>query len=597
LTACGSAAASPAPVEVPVPTLLIEAREAAGGSAWDQAKALHLQAKLAVDDKPADAEEWCDLVAGRFAMAISDGPEAGHAGYDGKAAWAADLDGEVRVAAGAARADLVTDAYIAGFGWWRPDRLHAAIVWARAEKLSGRLYDVLQVTPTGGDGFELWLDHSTHLPGRLIVDRSTGKETMRLSGWRRVQQLGLPSRIEVEIPAEHRHWIETVTDTDINPPIDASRYAPPTRLPADYVFAGEAVTARVPFRMLNGHIYVEARSEKMPLLLMFDTSSPTVLDQAAWNRLGLAARPDSPPGTPARLPMLELGGITFRHPAVLLRDLAGLGAVEGVPVDGIIGYELARRLVIEIDYDSRRLVLLAPDGFVAPPLANSLAIRLVDRLPTIPGRIDGIPASLAIDTGRSLGLIVNPAFAEAHGLIQKWHPRDGVVFGWGADGTVPGALARAASLELGVQGVAQPLAILPPDRSLAADAALGNAVLQHFDLILDYRHNTLWLQPGGRTDQPEGLDHAGLWLRRDAGGPIVAAVVPFGPAAHAGLREGDAVETIGSDKAGKIGLSAMRDRLAGPPGTAVTLGVRRDGDFHAFRILLADPLAAPADGG
>jgi hypothetical protein len=212
----------------------------------------------------------------------------------------------------------------------------------------------------------------------------------------------------------------------------------------------------------------------------------------------------------------------------------------------------------------------------------------------VAGRVDGIPVTLAIDTGAGAALTVGPDFVQSRGLAQRWHivPQ---ILGWQAGAAIGGGIARAASLEIGVLGIAQPLVALPaqPLGLPGVDALLGGGALRRFDVILDYRQGKLWLQPNRSANTPDSTENAGIWLNRDGDNLVVASLLPDSPAKKAGLAVGDVVESVGGDKAITLGLPDVRIRFKGPPGSAVNLGVRRNGDYRNVRVLLADPFAGP----
>jgi hypothetical protein len=221
-------------------------------------------------------------------------------------------------------------------------------------------------------------------------------------------------------------------------------------------------------------------------------------------------------------------------------------------------------------------------------------LSLVGRVPAVTGRIDGELATLAVDTGCAAGLVVDEGFAKAHAFAQKWH----AVLAYA--GIEPGPVAvtligHAASLELGVLGVAQPVGWIASGPVTAGDGLLGDEILRRYDVIIDFRHGRLWLQPNHSADKPDEFDRSGLAIANDNGVYTVGGVLPQGAAWRAGLRVGDLIEMVSGEKAGTLGLSEIRGRLTAAAGSGVTFGVRRDGDYSSYRVVLADPWPAVPD--
>jgi hypothetical protein len=592
LTTAAAPAAEPA--DPRASAILAAAAAATGGAAWDHVREVHIQAKRQSGDDTVDEEIWFDPHDGATVLAIEDGSLAGRAGFDGKTAWTADVDGTGRTLKEAERADLLAEFYWRSAGWSRPIRPPASATWVREEGQGTRARDVVRITAAEGAApLDIVFDRTNHLPLRAVMHLSTGDTNVQFSQWRRSDGVTLPTRIETEPAHTKRPIVEIAGSTVGSATGKQDRYAVPQVPLVDYVFPGEASSAELPMKLFNLHPSIEAHIGKTRFRLLYETAATAAFDRAAAQKLGLAIHAGSGPSDPdtVRLPELGLGGVTLRHQTIPVRDLSGLAAVEGVPLAGIIGSELARRLVVEIDYEGRRLVLLRPDSFVAPPAATPVALVQVGRIPTVEGRIDGLKVTLALDTGSAAGLVLSEGFVRAHGLIDRWHPVPALVPLAPAP-PVAGLVGRAASLELGVLGLAQPLAWVVPGPVAAGDGSLGNALLQHYDVIIDQRHGQLWLQ-ANRLSDGSGIDLAGLALSEAADSITIGAVLPQGPAGRAGLKPGDVVETVGGDKATLLGLPEIRSRLAGPVGTAITIGAKRNGDFQSYRIVLADPLAVP----
>jgi carboxyl-terminal processing protease len=73
----------------------------------------------------------------------------------------------------------------------------------------------------------------------------------------------------------------------------------------------------------------------------------------------------------------------------------------------------------------------------------------------------------------------------------------------------------------------------------------------------------------------------------------IVTPVPGSPAALAGLRPGDVIESIDGVRSDTMSLADAVDRIRGEAGTAVTLAVRRDGESRTVRITRADVSPEP----
>ena len=492
--------------------LLAAAAAATGGSAWDRLRELHVVLKRQTGEDAFDEELWVDPHQGLFVLAIEDGPEASRLGWDGRVAWRADSDGDARPLKEAARADLIAEAAWRSVAWIRPaPRPPGGAFFLREEGQGSHARDVIRLTAADGSPLEIAFDRASHLPVRLGLHRPGGDAIIRLSQWRRTDGVTVPTRIETD--AGSVHTVETVTSTIASTVADPHRFDLPTAPPVDYVFPGDAVSAELPLKLLNGHAFVETHLAKTRLHMLLATAAPTALDRLTVDRLGL--HPHAGPGGTLSVSLPEFGVRRGDAPPSGGRGPGSLGfaALEGLPVDGILGVELARRLVVELDYDGRRLVLLRPDGFVPPPSATPVPLVFVGRMATIAGRVDGLLASLVLDTATAEGLVLGERFAGAHGFAQKWHAVPALV----ALGSAPPALGlvgRAASLELGVLGLAQPVGWLAPDLPATADGLLGTEILRRYDTI-----SGLPARPGLAAAEPVGCSGRGTGPGRPGAGP------------------------------------------------------------------------------
>lgn len=168
--AAGAASIEPGrPVsDVKADALMAQYRAAAGGAALDRHDAFHETGTAVHEGHAGTYEMYGDLHALRWAgVHTLDGKYSG-GGFDGTVVWEIGPDGKVKTITDPAvvRAER-TIAYLtlSAFNW--PDRFPARFAYVGPKTYEGRAFDIVRVTPEGGDPLDLWLDAKTHLLGRL----------------------------------------------------------------------------------------------------------------------------------------------------------------------------------------------------------------------------------------------------------------------------------------------------------------------------------------------------------------------------------------------------------------------------------------------
>lgn len=83
------------------------------------------------------------------------------------------------------------------------------------------------------------------------------------------------------------------------------------------------------------------------------------------------------------------------------------------------------------------------------------------------------------------------------------------------------------------------------------------------------------------TGQFSGI---GVWLKEKGRALEIVSVLPSTPALEAGLKRGDVIRTVDGQDISKLPIDAIINRVKGPEGTDVELGVERDGRILDFTI-------------
>jgi hypothetical protein len=608
LASAGPAPAAPAPAPVPLAPerILARAKEAQGGSAWDAVRTLRLEGTLSVGGVDGRVESLTDVRTGRFRDAYELGPMKGANGFDGKDAWSQDASGQSRVdGAETPRRTAVTESYRRALAWWYPAR-HAAEIRSLGERgEGGRRFHVLAITPEGGRSFELWVDAATWLFDRTVEKIDADTFVTFLGDWRDV---GGPktwfSARTVRVGDEGKHDQKvTLSRLERDVPVDDARFARPAPPPRDFGFAGEKRSTTVPFTIANGHIYVDVKlNGRGPFRILLDSGGLNVVTPAVARELGLEVKGELPISGAgekvedtglAKVERIDVGEAFLERQAFFVFPLDEMAPVEGVPQQGLLGYEVFRRFVARIDYEHRQLTLLDAAGFRYAGPGTVLPFVFNEHIPQVDGEVDGIPGKFDLDTGSRASLDLMSPFVAKHGLVEKLHATPDRITGWGVGGPVRSRLARPRSLKLGPVEIAGPVTGLAAGvRGFASPDVAGNVgygVLSRFTVVFDYGRQQVILEKNAGFGRRDVYDKSGLWLHAGDGAWDVMEVVPGAPAARAGLAVGDRILAVDGKTPATLSLPELRSRLREPAdGTEVVLRIRRGKEERTVKLVLRE---------
>jgi hypothetical protein len=592
----------PAGAETGLLPLLAEARAAAGGDAWDRLAVIECDGTIETGGMHGTTQLIDDIARGRSRNEVHLGVLDQAEGFDGDAPWTRGPGGEAQRFEGAdAVARARTNAWLTRRGWLRSGGATYRDLGETHD--GGHRLRGLAATPSGGVPVELWFDAAA-LPARTRMQVGHLTVTTDYGDYRDIAGAKLPFRI-VSSDGDARNRVTiVVTGARVRGPLPDATYAAP---PTDdrITFPSGATHIELPFELIENHIYVNATVDGQLVRMLFDTGGQNLLTPSSAKRLGLHAEGANAAGGAgdervdvgfAKGKEVALGGVTLRDPVFAVIDLRALPDVEGVDLDGLVGYELFHRLVVRVDYPKRTLTLYTPQSFTPPAGAIAVPFEMSDTIPIVHGTIDGIPGRFWVDTGSRASLTTMSVFTKQHDLEKRYAPKFEAVTGWGVGGPSRGKPVRFHEVTIGdakVTGVVGDLftgtksAMTDPDSA----ANLGGGILHRFAVTFDYGHRTMYLEPGPQAGSPDLYDRSGLFLLRADGGKAltVGAVTPTGPAEQAGVREGDRILAIDGTAVATRPITAWRAYLREhPPGTRVKLHVERGGKAHDLTITLAE---------
>jgi Aspartyl protease/PDZ domain len=570
-------------------TVLAQARFAAGGDAIDKANSIHLSGRITVAGISGTFDQWTD--AGAFAYAETDnaGPFTGAEGFDGVNAWNQDWGGVTWIDGGKAGlyAGIAT-AYLVNNSFLRPNQ-RGNVALAGTHEVGNVSYDVLRATPPKGLPLEIWLHAKTHLVARAVVTIGIQTTTFTFDSFHRAGNMLIPFHIHT-ISDVGNETDAVASAAQVNPPdIDAHIKMTNTH-PTDFSIANGSATS-VPIQLIDNHVYLAVMlNGKGPYQFAFDTGGSNVVDSDVAKQLGLetsGSAQGSGVGSQteglsfAKVATLGIGNATLTNQYFAVLPIRrGFSIASGVPLDGIIGFEVLSRFVTTFDYAGSRVTLRLP-GAATTQASGADIIPFVfnNTVPQVACQLDGIPGDCWVDTGSRASLSVLTPFSAAHPDLIPSNATAPGINGFGVGGAAIGRLGRLRSLQIGTFVLPDLIADFSVQSKGAfampfAAANVGGGVWRRFTVTFDYPQQVMTLAQNGFFAQPDTYDRSGVFLIAPGGQPTIADVRPGTPADEAGLVRGDMLIAINGKAAAGTDLVQIRTQFSEPAGTIIHLVVQ-----------------------
>ena len=583
---------------------------ATGGAAWRGKAAVFLQYDYVGQGLTGKVEGTSDLKDGRFEQDFVIGPQKGANGFDGTHVWSKDNSGIVTLQEGGDAVQLaVNTAYRSANLWWTATRGGAEIAPAGEKTEGGATYDVLMVTPKGGTPFDAWFDAKTHLLYRIAERQGGVLFTTTTTNYRSYD--GTMQAVDTLISSGNAKFDQHLTLKAVRflPKSDAAIYAmPPSIAVADFFLPAGAHSVTFPFDLIANHIHAHVMiNGKGPYYFIFDTGGVNILTPELAHELGAkiegesevrgAGESTSTSGL-THVDEISLNGAVVKNQLFMAYALDSLYPANGVHMQGMVGYEVFRRFVTQIDYGAKTITLIDPKFFKADTAGAPVKIAFNGNAAVVDGSYDGIPGKFQIDTGARSSLTLSAPFVAANHLREVGAKGVDAVDGWGVGGPSRSHVTRGGILKIGSSiEVDHPITGLSTDRAGAmADptlsANIGGGILKRFVVTFDYGHSTMYLKSAaGPVADLDTYDRAGAWFNIAADGYDVVAVTPGSPAAAAGLKEHDVITAIDGKPVTASALPDARQRLRDDPvGTIVTMSLLRDGKPLEIKFALRDQI-------
>jgi len=192
----------------------------------------------------------------------------------------------------------------------------------------------------------------------------------------------------------------------------------------------------------------------------------------------------------------------------------------GVPVHGIIGYDLFKDFVVEINYISKYITISNPEDYVYKKCkkCTKLNLEFYNNKPYIRGLVKindkEIPVKLLIDSGGSDALWL---FEDKSQGIQPNTKYFEDFLGHGLSGSVYGKRSKIDAFSLRNFKFIRTNVAFPDSSSIAyakdhigRNGSLGGSILKRFNIIMDYRKAAITLKKNSNFNDKFSYNKSGI---------------------------------------------------------------------------------------
>lgn len=352
---------------------------------------------------------------------------------------------------------------------------------------------------------------------------------------------------------------------------------------ATMVYAQSPV-ATFPFEMYGDHMIITAHvNGSDDLDFIFDTGDGlAVLDINKAIELGISSGTDasvtsaegSISGKRVKHTEFLIGGAPIHDVDLYETDLSHLEISVGREFDGIIGYDLLKNYVVDVNHDEMQIKLYDPASYSYKGTGTSFPVKLTSYIPYITATTEfangeTIESKFFVDTGARTVVDFNTSFVEKNDLVNKvgetyiylvaglgdkeYEHHEGKVnkvsfAGFSFEG-VPVGLSHAKH---GVQN------------NKKVSGFFGGGLLRKFNIVYDYHAKKMYWEKSEQYDNPFEIDASGieLQLAKDKYTLLVHKVFDHSPAKAQGVKLNGVIESVNGEKASDLGLAKVRSILS-----------------------------------
>ncbi|CAN5473412.1 hypothetical protein BH10BAC4_BH10BAC4_16980 [soil metagenome] len=291
---------------------------------------------------------------------------------------------------------------------------------------------------------------------------------------------------------------------------------------------------------------------------------------------------------------LDMPGIHGEGHAMLVleKDYLELRNYLGTDVQGVLGYELFSRFIIEIDYEKKQLTITLPEYFHPSKKFQVLPISIQDtkpyvQLPVHINETNSVMAKLLIDTGASHGIVLDPS-TDPNIVIPPKHITS--LIGRGIGGLITGQIGRIKAVDIGKYRIADVIANFPDGNSyidtlkrsdVFRNGSLGGEILSRFTTIYNFPSGKIYFRKNASFHGKFNFNMSGLTFKAK-GARLrkfeITDVRKDSAAEKVGIQNGDELVSINGLSVDNLSLNNINGFFNSKAGRKVRMEILRNGE-------------------
>ncbi len=291
---------------------------------------------------------------------------------------------------------------------------------------------------------------------------------------------------------------------------------------------------------------------------------------------------------------MKIEGVIARNQEIhmIIDDNFQISQILGMPVHGLIGFNLFKDFVVEIDYSATKLTLTKPEHYRRKVKNNDIVMPLhfehnkpYVRTTIVTDQNKDVPVKLLVDTGASDAIWLS---TQSDNRINLPDNHIETFLGKGLSGDLYGKKGRISGIWVGPIVLYEPIVAFPENDLIESlimrndrNGTLGAEILRRFYVTIDYPNKQMKLRPTTKVKEKFNYNMSGMEVSNPMPGLPVFTIDKIredSPAYDAGLMEHDQILSVNSSHHESLSLNDINLILQSKENRKINMKVLRDGE-------------------